>query len=1486
MFTNPTINPPRLSSSAKVRATFLHSRSPSRSPTRSNDPVLRDLSPTKTLLAFSSHPEDPRNDALTRSIHNASPSQRALGIKVARACADLRSWTTELDSWPWPGTFDVPEHIGKKQRMSDMTILSRSDSDDRREDEYWGCLPVSLVERYELRIDEVCTDFDAIDFEELKQFVLSAHSRAGIGDASIDDSIGAIGAATDLQRLDDFTALMTATILRALPYLPKLTRLLDTWTIRLSVLRSTPKYLRDLKKARTDLNHGWAALAVSDNQASNANLSPESLEDMKGVISTQVYSLGKRLDGYLDVLEGRPEVVPDAWIDDFEDLEHEYGDWVVKAERRMLENEWKSMREQVRETVLGLVKEDERNRKATNEPKPDLREETLPLEPEFDTQTLMSPTVTTRSDIDLAGAYRATHTLRPNDAPNSSTMKTLVSNPTHYVEATPRTSKDSTSSQARYMPILVDYTRSDQPTELRDPVTGQPQPLSRSTSVTATQTATTTSTVKQRAAFLNGDIEKDQSLIKSKSAPIVRPFEHASNAFTRLFKKEAKDLELDRKRQAENDRSPAAKADRAGSIVSGSSKSGSAKYSTASKDQRMEYMDMVRAPSESRPRPRTPERGRDKTSKKNVGKMAYGDLVMAMPPAAMSMPAAAIAKDIAPARKSEDLKKASSSVDRSRRSRSPPNLPRNEDSGKLVAMDLVGPSLARRSEEVRPVGRPEISGVAETGESNRPMQRSSDDVRRSKISAASPLMNFTNRDLTALPREQQREAHSSAALEQVTSGIYQPGRRSVASMKEKNVPEIYKPTGLAAPLPAVRDQFPTDWPLSSPASEAEGLSDNDYFIGHSEPRPAWTQRAQSADRSLVTNDFEEFFVRSLPDRSGVQRDHTLSKKVVERDFGDITRPSSAPGFRPREYKVITESTVSESSKGGFRRPRPVSMVAEEDLSDDGGILPAESSNNAAGYFGHQGLTRRSKSAEPASPKLPALTVPSAEAVEAASRPVRPGLDEDGVIRRASTASIEAYPRDRVQSIEIPRRSADALSLPQTPEGIKAGEPIRPVRIVRPQTPKAREAREAMSENPMDFNGVMEFPSPPSVPNRASSLRRNSASSAKSSTLSNRMSVSSQDAGPLNSLASKQRQIPVPVRAPIGTAPSSHTTTPASPVGPGHDHFDRHVSQVLDRVQAPIKFKSRAGAVTPVAKQSMEQRLRAKAERQGKNMTLAPADITPKKASPADSEVKLYHLTQVGRAEPIKLYVRLVGEENERVMVRVGGGWADLADYLRQYAEHHGSRTISEGALELQKAEAASTSSTPGSGKRNFSGPAYPPESSKAAAARSPVTPVTSKVTTTTTTTTTTKPSRAGLSTHTTVAWDTNRSKPRLWIGGDTDEEDGDDQLSSPQGSSAPGSTKSISRPSTATAALENSRLGAAFDPGNSPGLDGTTRAELPEQKAKWVEGMIEKAMKSASVGDKGEKAGEDHEKYFGQMGKVGATRRVVFRQSSGTEAGR
>ncbi|KAI1330159.1 hypothetical protein F5Y16DRAFT_47703 [Xylariaceae sp. FL0255] len=89
--------------------------------------------------------------------------------------------------------------------------------------------------------------------------------------------------------------------------------------------------------------------------------------------------------------------------------------------------------------------------------------------------------------------------------------------------------------------------------------------------------------------------------------------------------------------------------------------------------------------------------------------------------------------------------------------------------------------------------------------------------------------------------------------------------------------------------------------------------------------------------------------------------------------------------------------------------------------------------------------------------------------------------------------------------------------------------------------------------------------------------------------------------------------------------------------------------------------------------------------------LAPVrDNRPRSTS--SQAIRAYHLSRSGET-PIKLFIRCVGENNERVMVRVGGGWSDLGEYLRDYATHHGSRSKGEGKVEVTNTPPAVTGRT-------------------------------------------------------------------------------------------------------------------------------------------------------------------------------------------------
>jgi hypothetical protein len=229
--------------SVPLRRLATRSPSPSRSPTRGDgftahalDPLLSDLSPSKTLEALSYSPtfvgNGGRSGALQASIAVASPTQRAFAVRAALAHKKLREWSVELSSWEWPsdgkqlGTsrgFQVPpwEERAAKRRRTDDGRYERKDSwgvvtqngerDPTTEgkarlevamgpspefgasdggsvtagvesdDEYWGSLPARRVLKYEKRVEAIKGEMEALDLEELKNQVLGIFLLRGLG---------------------------------------------------------------------------------------------------------------------------------------------------------------------------------------------------------------------------------------------------------------------------------------------------------------------------------------------------------------------------------------------------------------------------------------------------------------------------------------------------------------------------------------------------------------------------------------------------------------------------------------------------------------------------------------------------------------------------------------------------------------------------------------------------------------------------------------------------------------------------------------------------------------------------------------------------------------------------------------------------------------------------------------------------------------------------------------------------------------------------------------------------------------------------------------------------------------------------------------------------------------------------------------------------------------------------------------------------------
>ena len=343
-----------------------------------------------------------------------------------------------------------------------------------------------------------------------------------------------------------------------------------------------------------------------------------------------------------------------------------------------------------------------------------------------------------------------------------------------------------------------------------------------------------------------------------------------------------------------------------------------------------------------------------------------------------------------------------------------------------------------------------------------------------------------------------------------------------------------------------------------------------------------------------------------------------------------------------------------------------------------------------------------------------------------------------------------------------------------------------------------------------------------------------------------LNVAKQRRRPENDLETKRRDAAV---TPV--APPRSARRREGPSGDG-DNLDRHVSDVLDRLPSRIRFTPGAQSATTssASKHKQSTPTTSKSTRPGPGLTLAPARNPGASRSAADAKSKVYHLSQPGRDQPIKLFVRLVGED-ERVMVRVGGGWSDLGEYLRQYAEHHGSRTVSSSHIEVQEASAGSQA-----GAMKTRSPQGRPESATDFYSRLE-SALSHRRTSNGVQQTPELGSSSPVSSPTWGSPNYTYSKPS-------------------EATPKSVSSKSNSRPSTAGDGWSSRPMSRQDWMAGDMGLAGPAGSkrggELTEAKAKWVEDMMHKA-KTASTEKK--RTG-DERTALTDMGRMGSTRRVIF----------
>ncbi|CAO1604259.1 hypothetical protein XANCAGTX0491_007821 [Xanthoria calcicola] len=305
------------------------SPSPSRSPHKRQppannllDPLLSNLSPSSTLEALQASPTDlPAQNAFQESAAAASLSERSFAIRAATAGKKLKEWHEELQQWQWQGPHNP-------FLLPSSPTLPTPNNGPGIAQEHWGSLSAQTVLRYEHRIDEIRDAMAALELDDLKMHVRDVHSTSSH------------------HRMDDFTAIVTTTVLQALPLIYRLEALLGTWESRLAVLRASPGFITTMDRAQQEMVAAWSVC--------HGETTRQALHEVKVRLESQIRDLGQRLDHMLDTMEGRLDTIPDRWIDDMEQLEADFGDWTVEAEKAIVKLDMRLEDESTRQEELTI----------------------------------------------------------------------------------------------------------------------------------------------------------------------------------------------------------------------------------------------------------------------------------------------------------------------------------------------------------------------------------------------------------------------------------------------------------------------------------------------------------------------------------------------------------------------------------------------------------------------------------------------------------------------------------------------------------------------------------------------------------------------------------------------------------------------------------------------------------------------------------------------------------------------------------------------------------------------------------------------------------------------------------------------------------------------------------------------------------------------------------------------------------------------------
>jgi hypothetical protein len=1312
------------------------------------DDMLADLSPATTLEAFTSV-----SGTLKASIEAASPTQRAFGIRAAVASKKIQEWKTELSAWSWPNNnsegFEIPS--AKRRKVSNGNFDNhqteevqgfREDNQFSDKEEYWGSLPAADVRRYESRIEEISEDMEDLNVEEIKSQVLERHVLPRSRASSLSGHHIEPSSSQSYTRMDDFTAVVTATVLQALPSLSRLMALMDVWSMRLSVLRQVSPLMTSMEDAQVALRSGWKAIQTPEFEPGPESASPKAsvlsrqdYEIMRDVLQEKVSKLGQKLDHMLDTLEGRNDTLPEAWLDRMESLEQDYGEWVVCGERKISEDEWAKVSAARRLEQLRLstsVLADPRQ--------PDSGAEDLALNPEDKLDATLTP----------SAASQAARTVHAEDI---DLMETPETKPTGFdspiTEPLPQYSGLSLSSDPEdgILPRQAS----------NDVILFEKNILQPTDSAKSTQSG-------QQDVKVEMPSLKHESPLSASHAGIDPPA-HQDEIVT----------------------DPSSLSD--GVLKEDESKEDPPKP--------------VNLPQPTADYPKDVA-----TVDKNEFEAGHTEIMEPMTPTAARQILMADDFPEANGSSSSQLESSPSKHNMLNPASSPADPGTNGHYHELSRTSSSSSKIPSFEHPLANSLRKEKSLEVPTS----PSPRSSTDSSRSfQKSNATTTANFAEASAIKIPLTPKQDVEDFRP-DQLTSDEVSPP--PLADITIPELPKFVPPSTLGSKPTRI------DLPSSPTITTLERETINHLSPDINSPNSTKGHTRGPSSASIISG-----YATSEP-----------SPVIHEAEPTEYFRPVSPPVIA----KLPDLSTVTTPTRASLNSTPVSAKAPQTGLAWEPEVL-------------HSQAPSQSQQISLDSPKQENPTKQRADSESSGSPARRRPVSNDSVASVIRTALGQGRTsQEGSVSSEVSTINERLNSVTSTPVRIEY-----PVMETVP--------RSWHSQFVSDYDGDSPSLGRVRLPNNANNY--SPASSPPPETPPSERRPLQLRKTPSFDPDSFYPDSPATPGEPPPLSNVELSPTPALSSPPKHsdDQLQQQISEILESIPARIRLTSEpdmtgTSGIKPMKKRiSLNPFSRPASRAATPSFTLAPAYSRNPRPRPQNGnpEIKLYHLSRSTGEAPIKLFVRLVGEHGERVMVRVGGGWADLGEYLKEYASHHGRRSDQPGKVEIQDlpprvVSTGSTTST--STLRNgtwntseASSPASRPGSRPGSALGRPLSSLAIR-------------------------------KTRKSVGEEAREKAYRSPSTplSPAFRPSPSVPRQNETPPSVNSARSVSQMSWREDE-SSLGLAGprSRKGEISAENAAWVESMKEKVRVASAEKEKKEKA------TFGDMGQVGATKRLFKRSGRG-----